>query len=177
MDELEALLQRNRAFVSARQEAEWGIRALQGSFARLKMPLPADEDEYRSVMIETCARPHQVRTRLVGINQIRTVYEQVWLDGEWTLYEKFWLMLFSDIEIFDALGASTNSPMTARRRKGNELPLIHHVRAARDLSVNVLLAGEVPSVAKLTVFRVQATGLGLLTTLFVLQQYFVCKNT
>ncbi|EGZ24867.1 hypothetical protein PHYSODRAFT_296798 [Phytophthora sojae] len=51
-DELEALMARNSELVSARQAAEWGMRSLQGSFARLKMPLPADDDEYRSIVIE-----------------------------------------------------------------------------------------------------------------------------
>ncbi|ETO72352.1 hypothetical protein F444_11519 [Phytophthora nicotianae P1976] len=58
LDELEVLLEINRELVSARQAAEWGMRSLQGSFARLKLPLPADDGEYRAIVLETCARLH-----------------------------------------------------------------------------------------------------------------------
>ncbi|KAE8898163.1 hypothetical protein PF005_g14786 [Phytophthora fragariae] len=102
-DELEELLSRNRELVSARQAVEWGMRSLQGSFARLKMPLPADDCEYRATLIEACARLHQVRTRLVGINQIKTVYEKVWQDGGRTLYEEFESMIFRDIQASDRI--------------------------------------------------------------------------
>ncbi|KAA1069755.1 hypothetical protein PGT21_032773 [Puccinia graminis f. sp. tritici] len=36
----------NKQLVSARQAAEWGMRLIQGSFARLKLPLPASNHEY-----------------------------------------------------------------------------------------------------------------------------------
>ncbi|ETO58682.1 hypothetical protein F444_22938 [Phytophthora nicotianae P1976] len=63
LDGLEVLVEINRELVSARQAAEWGMRSLHGSFARLKLPLPADDGEYRAIVLETCARLHQVRTR------------------------------------------------------------------------------------------------------------------
>jgi len=61
--------------VSARQAAEWGMRAIQGSFGRLRVPLPIGDSTYRLHLLECCIRSHQVRTRLVGVNQIAEVYE------------------------------------------------------------------------------------------------------
>ncbi|ETI33701.1 hypothetical protein F443_19628 [Phytophthora nicotianae P1569] len=103
LDELEVLLEINRELVSVRQAAEWGMRSLQGSFARLKLPLPADDGEYRAIVLETCARLHQVRTRRMGINQIKTVYEKTWQDGGRTLYEEFESMVFREIQASDRI--------------------------------------------------------------------------
>ncbi|ETP31755.1 hypothetical protein F442_19405 [Phytophthora nicotianae P10297] len=103
LDELEVLLEINRELVSARQAAEWGMRSLHGSFARLKLPLPADDGEYRAIVLETCARLHQVRTRRMGINQIKTVYEKTWQDGGRTLYEEFESMVFREIQASDRI--------------------------------------------------------------------------
>jgi hypothetical protein len=51
----------NKQLVSARQAAEWGLRAIQGSFSRLKLPLPATNHEFRAEVIELCVQLHQVR--------------------------------------------------------------------------------------------------------------------
>lgn len=61
------LMEFNAQFGSSRQPAEWDMRALR-LFARLKMPLPADDTHYRRALLKTCMRLHQVRTRRVGIN-------------------------------------------------------------------------------------------------------------
>ncbi|XP_006458839.1 hypothetical protein AGABI2DRAFT_40932, partial [Agaricus bisporus var. bisporus H97] len=68
------LLEFNRQLLSYRQTAEWGMRSLQGSFGRLRIPLPIRFDAYRGSILETVARLHNLRTRCVGINQIRSVY-------------------------------------------------------------------------------------------------------
>lgn len=101
MDDFEAMMTKNAQLVSARQVAEWDMRSLQGSFSQLKMPLPADDSEFRAVVLETCARLHQVRTRVVEINQIRAVYEVVWREGRSTIYEDFERMLFKDMKAND----------------------------------------------------------------------------
>ncbi|KAA1113037.1 hypothetical protein PGT21_019229 [Puccinia graminis f. sp. tritici] len=88
---------RNKEIVSARQAAEWGMRSLQGSFARLKLPLPADNHGFRLKLLQVVSRLHQVRCRLVGINQTRTVYASVWDDYQ-ILYRDFHKMLFAEIE-------------------------------------------------------------------------------
>ena len=62
-----------RVMPSERQAAEWGVAALKGPFKRLTVTLPADS--YRRYRIITCCA-HMVnfRTRIVGLNQIKSVY-------------------------------------------------------------------------------------------------------
>ncbi|ODQ73348.1 hypothetical protein LIPSTDRAFT_71750, partial [Lipomyces starkeyi NRRL Y-11557] len=91
------LFRTNRQLVSARQAAEWGMRALQGSFGRLKVPLPANDNQYRRTIIETCCRLHQLRVRLLGISEIRAKYEPVWKDSDGGTYADFGNMIFKDI--------------------------------------------------------------------------------
>jgi len=57
-----------------RVSAEWGCGALKSAYARLTVPLPAARSEHRRRIIETCVFMFNVRTRMVGINQIRAVY-------------------------------------------------------------------------------------------------------
>ncbi|KZV61810.1 hypothetical protein PENSPDRAFT_592328, partial [Peniophora sp. CONT] len=64
--------------LSYRQTAEWGMCALQGSFGRLRVPLEIENSERRGDLLETCLRLHNVRTAVVGISQIRNVYEPIW---------------------------------------------------------------------------------------------------
>ena len=87
----------NEQLVSARQAAEWGMRAMQGSFARLKLPLPATDHQFRAEVIELAVRLHQLRCRAVGINQTRLVYRQVEEENE-LLSQDFRRMIFGDIE-------------------------------------------------------------------------------
>ena len=88
---------------SARQAAEWGMRSLQGSFGRLKVPLPAEDFTFRRILIENCAFLHNVRVSCVGVDQIRTVYEEVWRGGGRSEYEAFGDMLFGDIRKNDRI--------------------------------------------------------------------------
>jgi hypothetical protein len=60
----------NRELLAYRQMAEWGMRALQGSFGRLRVPLEINHTEQRAGLIETCVRLHNLRAERVGINQI-----------------------------------------------------------------------------------------------------------
>ena len=87
----------NDQIVSAWQAAKWGMHSLQGSFSRLKLPLPANNHEFRLKLLETICRLHQLRTRTVGINQTRTVYDAVW-DEHQILCRDFHDLLFSDIQ-------------------------------------------------------------------------------
>jgi hypothetical protein len=80
-DECANFLRFSEELVSARQAAEWGMRCLQGSFSRLKIPMPANDASYRQRLLEVCCKLHNVRTRLEGINQIKTVYEGEWKSG------------------------------------------------------------------------------------------------
>ncbi len=58
---------------SERQSAEWGVRALKGPFARLKTVLTGDAYK-RMRLILICVHLFNFRTRVVGLNQIRTTY-------------------------------------------------------------------------------------------------------
>ena len=69
-----AEISRDQSLTSARQPAEWGMRALQGAFPRLTCTLPYEERGFRKAFIGLVVRLHNARTRLVGVNQIRAVY-------------------------------------------------------------------------------------------------------
>lgn len=60
-------------YVSLRQASEWGMRALQGTFPRIKSRLPSDKDK-RLMIILGVVLLHNFRTDIVGLNQIATVF-------------------------------------------------------------------------------------------------------
>ena len=96
------LLQLSRSILSYRQTAEWGMRELQGSFGRLRIPLEIEDMERRGDLIESCFRLHNLRTRLVGINQIRNVYVSAWCEGDGgRIWEGFEDILFSTQRKYD----------------------------------------------------------------------------
>ena len=68
---VDAVLQ--NAMPSERQSAEWGIRAVKAPFGRLRLALPADA-VLRCRLLKVCSHLYNLRTRLIGLNQIRTVY-------------------------------------------------------------------------------------------------------
>lgn len=87
----------SRSILSYRQTAEWGMCELQGSFGRLRIPLAADDLDQRADLIETCFRLHNLRTQLVGINQIKNVYVPIWREGSGErVWEGFENILFAD---------------------------------------------------------------------------------
>lgn len=65
---------RNKLLTQVRVASEWGCGSLKRSFPRLTVPLPASRSTYRRVLIELCCYLFNFRARLVGVNQIRTVY-------------------------------------------------------------------------------------------------------
>ena len=58
---------------ASRQAVEWGMRALRGRWARMNVPMSNNAEE-RADLIELIARLHNLVTRMVGANQIRSVY-------------------------------------------------------------------------------------------------------
>ena len=92
------MLAYSNAITSARQPAEWGMRALQGAYGRLRMPLDINNPIGRRVLLDTCLRLHNLRTRLIGINQIRTVYMKEWGSEDDRFLSDLHSMLFSDIK-------------------------------------------------------------------------------
>ena len=59
---------------AVRQTAEWGMRAMQSSFPRIKDRLSYEERGERRLILTLCVLLFNVRARLVGINQIRNTY-------------------------------------------------------------------------------------------------------
>jgi hypothetical protein len=97
MEEIEEHLAFDRQLLSYRQTAEWGMRGLQGSFGRLRIPLEIGRHKERGDLIEICIRLHNLRACTVGINQIRTVYMPIWKqNGQEQVWMDFENMLFAD---------------------------------------------------------------------------------
>ncbi|KAL5492548.1 hypothetical protein ACEPAI_3995 [Sanghuangporus weigelae] len=90
----------NRQLISCRQAAEWGMCCLQGSFARLRMPLNIGDGDARLELLETCVRLHNLRTNLVGINQIQNTFEPIWKHGD-GLWEQLGDALLTEIQVSD----------------------------------------------------------------------------
>lgn len=100
--EREPIMRFNRQLLSYRQTSEWGMRSLQGSSGRLRVPLPVSDLEYRLKLLENIVRMNQVRTRCVGINQILNVYQPIWQESEDSrLWNGFERMLFGEIRAGD----------------------------------------------------------------------------
>lgn len=57
-----------------RQSAEWGMRALQSSFPRLKERFIYEENGEQKTMLTMMILLYNLRARKIGINQIRNVY-------------------------------------------------------------------------------------------------------
>ena len=73
------------------------MRAIQGSFERLRIPLSCNDSNARGDLLEICLQLHNLQTTKVGINQIHTVYFKQWQETDddievWTGFES---MLFS----------------------------------------------------------------------------------
>ncbi|KXN89021.1 hypothetical protein AN958_06372 [Leucoagaricus sp. SymC.cos] len=88
--ERKQLVDFTHSLTSYRQTVEWGMRALQGSFSRLRIPLSINYSEFRGDILEVVSHLHNVHTHCVGINQIRSIYMPLWNDEE-----EFWIKLGS----------------------------------------------------------------------------------
>jgi hypothetical protein len=67
------LIDKHNKYVSLRQCSEWGMRALQGCFARLKSRLTSNK-ELRYSIIYSAILLHNFRTEFVGLNEIAKVF-------------------------------------------------------------------------------------------------------
>lgn len=97
------------ALTSARQAAEWGMRALQGSFGRLRLPLDPNDHAGRTRLLRVCVRIHQLRCRAVGINQLQNVFVRAWKDND-KHYDDFEKLFFKDIMDNDRISRYYNLP-------------------------------------------------------------------
>ncbi|OAV97037.1 hypothetical protein PTTG_06430 [Puccinia triticina 1-1 BBBD Race 1] len=96
----------NKQVVSARQAAEWGMNSLQGSFARLKLPLPASDHWFRADVLQVVCRLHQLCCWMVKLNQTQTVYNSVW-DKLHVVSREFHKMLFKILKNNVTLAVTT----------------------------------------------------------------------
>ena len=69
------LIRKHEIYISLRQASEWGMRALQGSFCRLKSRLTSNKRK-RHLIILCIVLLHNYRTEFVGLNQIATVFNE-----------------------------------------------------------------------------------------------------
>ena len=67
-------LAKKREATSMRQSAEWGMRAIQASFPRLKDRFTYEEYGERRIILTCMFLLYNCRVRLVGINQIGSIY-------------------------------------------------------------------------------------------------------
>lgn len=78
VEEIEDWFSFDRELLSYHQTAEWGMRSIQGSFGRLRIPLPIEDVNFRANLLEVCFCLHNLHTRDVGRNQIQKVYMPEW---------------------------------------------------------------------------------------------------
>ena len=102
--EREAQLAFNSELTSYRQSAEWGMRAFQGSFGRLRVPLDIQDNQGRARLLEICIRLNNLQANVVGISQIQSVYQPVWMEGGEEIWYNFENMVFCDIRAHDRVG-------------------------------------------------------------------------
>lgn len=92
----------NRQVLSFRQTAEWGMRQLQGGFGRLRIPLDIHDQQRRKLLLENVCRLNNIRARITGISQIRSVYMRIWREEDGNnLWDNLGDMLIADIRRFD----------------------------------------------------------------------------
>ena len=77
MHEFLQKLRHHKEVVSCRQAAEWGMRQVQGPWGRLHTILTSNHAD-RNTIIDCCLRMTNVRARLIGLNQIQSVYYESW---------------------------------------------------------------------------------------------------
>ena len=66
----------NNQATSVRQAAEWGMRAFQGSFPRVKDRFIYEEKGERKIILKFIVYLYNYRARKVGLNQILNTYMQ-----------------------------------------------------------------------------------------------------
>jgi hypothetical protein len=98
--EIREILAFNSQLTGARQAAEWAMRAMQGGFSRLKLPLSSTDTDGSGDTIEVAVRMCNVRTKRVGINQILNFYVPIWKENEVDaqMWDGFESMLFGDVQ-------------------------------------------------------------------------------
>jgi hypothetical protein len=82
----------------------WGMRAFQGSFGRLCVPLDIQDNHGRACLLEICVCLNNLWANFVGISQIQSVYQPVWMEEDEEIWYNFENMVFRDIRAQDCVG-------------------------------------------------------------------------
>jgi hypothetical protein len=67
-----------REATALRQAAEWGMRAIQGAFPKLKEALKYEEKGERGIILKLVPLLYNFRLEVVGLNQIQNTYVPEW---------------------------------------------------------------------------------------------------
>jgi hypothetical protein len=96
------LLRFHRQLLSYHQTAEWGMRTIQGSFGRLRVPLNISNPSQRQQLLKTVVRLANLQSTMVGISQIRNVYMPIWKASEDDeLWDNIGNLLIGDVRRWD----------------------------------------------------------------------------
>ena len=74
LEQMSLEIHRKRACTSMRQSAEWGMRGLRSSFPRINDKIRWEDAGERKIDLKMMVLLFNLRSHLVGINQIRNVY-------------------------------------------------------------------------------------------------------
>ena len=87
----------HRSVTSVRQAAEWGMRVLQGGFGRLHQVM-SYRPAIREIILVCCFHLLNLRTRAMGINQIRAVFEPSYIPNIFQDKDASYLHQFYDVQ-------------------------------------------------------------------------------
>jgi DDE superfamily endonuclease len=73
----EYLIPMHERYISLRQASEWGMRALQGTFSRLKSRMTSNSKKRQKIILSIVLL-HNFRTEFMGLNQIATVFNPLY---------------------------------------------------------------------------------------------------
>ena len=100
----EAWLAFNSWLTSYCQTAKWGMQAFQGSFGCLWVPLNIWDNHGQACLLEICVHLNNLQANVVGISQIWSVYQPVWMEEGEEIWFNFENMVFRDIQVHDRVG-------------------------------------------------------------------------
>jgi hypothetical protein len=80
------------------------MRAFQGSFGQLWVPLDIRDNHGRAHLLEVYIHLNNLRANCVRISQIQSVYQLVWMEDDDEMWFNFENMVFWDIRAQDRVG-------------------------------------------------------------------------
>jgi len=97
----------DQQLLSYRQTAKWGMHALRGAFGWLRVPLDV-VGACHFLLLRVVVQAHNLRTTRVGINQICSVYCNIWSEGDGEeIWQGFVSIMFGDLRKHDRVARLT----------------------------------------------------------------------